>query len=69
MSRFGDALVVVWVCDVLVGVDCQADVIVWDYEKKERYATFKLHKVKVEALAFSPSDLFLVTLGGRDDNR
>jgi WD40 repeat protein len=42
---------------------------VWDYEKKERYATFKLHKVKVEAVAFSPGEHFLVSLGGRDDNR
>jgi WD40 repeat protein len=45
-----------------------ADIIVWDYEKKERYATFKLHKVKVEAVAFSPGEHFLVSLGGRDDN-
>lgn len=42
----------------------KADVIVWDFKKKEPYATFTLHKVKVEALAFSPSDKYLVTLGG-----
>ena len=42
----------------------KADVIVWDYEAKAPYATFTLHKVKVEALAFSPSDKYLVTLGG-----
>lgn len=46
----------------------KADVIVWDYEAKAPYATFTLHKVKVEALAFSPSDKYLVTLGGRDDS-
>ena len=44
----------------------KADVIVWDFEAKEPYATFTLHKVKVEALAFSPSDKYLVTLGGLD---
>ncbi|XP_063681556.1 cilia- and flagella-associated protein 52-like [Bolinopsis microptera] len=46
----------------------KADVIVWDFEAKAPYATFTLHKVKVEALAFSPSDKYLVTLGGRDDS-
>jgi len=45
----------------------QADIIVWDYERKEAYAKFSLHKVKVESLAFSPNDLYLVTLGGQDD--
>ena len=42
-----------------------ADVIVWDFKEKVAYATFTLHKVKVEALAFSPNDLYLVTLGGK----
>jgi WD40 repeat protein len=52
----------------LYHLELTADIIVWDYEKKERYATFKLHKVKVEAVAFSPGEHFLVSLGGRDDN-
>ena len=47
----------------------KADVIVWDFEAKEPYATFTLHKVKVEALAFSPSDKYLVTLGGKNSSR
>ena len=47
----------------------KADVIVWDFEKKAPYATFTLHKVKVEALAFSPSDKYLVTLGGKHSLR
>ena len=46
-----------------------ADVIVWDFAAKKAHTTFTLHKVKVEALAFSPSDKYLVTLGGRDDSR
>ncbi|KAJ7390186.1 Cilia- and flagella-associated protein 52 [Desmophyllum pertusum] len=46
----------------------QADVIVWDFEKGTiRHTLDPLHKVKVEALAFSPNDLYLVSLGGQDD--
>ena len=43
--------------------------IVWSFAEKQLYARFVLHKVKVEALAFSPSDRFLATLGGQDDGR
>ncbi|KAM4663854.1 cilia- and flagella-associated protein 52 [Discoglossus pictus] len=45
----------------------KADIILWDYAKKEACAKLTLHKVKVEALAFSPNDLYLVSLGGQDD--
>lgn len=56
-----------------------AIVIVWDFEKAiasgniyegphERVYTLELHKVKVQAVAFSPSGEFLTTLGGQDDN-
>ena len=45
----------------------KADIIVWDYEKKELYCRLTLHKVKVEALAFSPNDKYVVSLGGQDD--
>ena len=41
--------------------------IVWDYEVKQLLYRLTLHKVKVQALAFSPNDKFLVTLGGHDD--
>ncbi len=47
----------------------KADVIVWDFERKTLYQKLTLHKVKVQALAFSPNDKFLVTLGGEDDGR
>ncbi len=47
----------------------KADVIVWDFKRRAAYKTFTLHKVKVQALAFSPNDKFLVTLGGEDDGR
>lgn len=43
--------------------------IVWKFDAKELYCRFVLHKVKVQALAFSPSDRFLATLGGLDDGR
>ena len=47
----------------------KADIIVWDYETCSKYCLLTLHKVKVEALAFSPNDKYLVSLGGQDDNR
>ena len=46
----------------------KADIIVWDYETCSKYCLLTLHKVKVEALAFSPNDKYLVSLGGQDDN-
>ncbi|KAJ8363474.1 hypothetical protein SKAU_G00123050 [Synaphobranchus kaupii] len=45
----------------------KADIIIWDYSKREIYARMQLHKAKVEALAFSPNDKYLVSLGGQDD--
>ena len=47
----------------------KADVIVWDFAQRSLYCRLTLHKVKVQALAFSPTDKFLATLGGQDDNR
>lgn len=45
----------------------KADIILWEFEPRSIYAIFKLHMVKVQAMAFSPSDLYLATLGGADD--
>ena len=45
----------------------QADVIIWDFEKRCIHGRLSLHKVKVEAVAFSPNDKYVVTLGGEDD--
>ncbi|XP_029456180.1 cilia- and flagella-associated protein 52 [Rhinatrema bivittatum] len=45
----------------------KADINLWDYAKKELLATLTIHKVKVEALTFSPNDLYLLSLGGLDD--
>lgn len=46
----------------------QADIIIWDFEKRTLLYRFTLHKVKVQALAFSPNSLYLASLGGEDDN-
>ena len=47
----------------------KADVIVWDFSERSLYCRFSLHKVHVQAVAFSPNDKYLATLGGLDDNR
>lgn len=53
----------------LCRTDLQADVIVWDFESLHQLCKLTLHRVKVQSLAFSPSDKYLVTLGGGDDGR
>lgn len=49
----------------------KADVIVWQFkDSNERiYCRLTLHRVKIQAVTFSPSDKYLATLGGSDDNR
>ncbi|CAL8081753.1 unnamed protein product [Calicophoron daubneyi] len=45
----------------------KAPIIVWKYDTLEKYAEFVLHKVKVQAVSFSPNSKFLASLGGQDD--
>ncbi|KAG7486120.1 cilia-and flagella-associated protein 52 [Solea senegalensis] len=45
----------------------KAMIIIWDYAQQTIYAQLLLHKAKVEALAFSPNDKYVVSLGGQDD--
>lgn len=45
-----------------------ADIIIWDLEKRQLVHRMGLHKVKVQALAFSPDEQYLASLGGQDDN-
>ncbi|XP_019717622.1 cilia- and flagella-associated protein 52 [Hippocampus comes] len=49
--------------------DFEAEIIVWEYTKRCIYTRFVIHESKVEALAFSPNDKYLVSLGGQDDGR
>lgn len=46
-----------------------AQVIVWNLETYEIVHKLVLHKGKVQDVAFSPNELYLATLGGRDDNK
>jgi WD40 repeat protein len=46
----------------------QADVIVWDMDTLEIVHRLRLHKVRVEGVAFSCNDKWLATIGGEDDN-
>lgn len=45
----------------------RAPIIIWDYERRALLHKMTLHKVKVQSLAFSPSDCYLATCGGQDD--
>ncbi|XP_033117800.1 cilia- and flagella-associated protein 52-like [Anneissia japonica] len=45
----------------------KADLIIWNYETKDIYCRLSLHKVKVQSLAFSPNEKYLLSLGGQDD--
>ncbi|XP_028157858.1 cilia- and flagella-associated protein 52 [Ostrinia furnacalis] len=40
---------------------------VWDFKKKSLLGSHELHKVRVEAIAFSSDERYMISLGGRDD--
>ncbi|XP_018568693.1 cilia- and flagella-associated protein 52 [Anoplophora glabripennis] len=44
----------------------KARVIIWDFEKQELLAQHEHHKVRVEAVAFSKDEHYVISLGGRD---
>ncbi|XP_049900646.1 cilia- and flagella-associated protein 52 [Epinephelus moara] len=46
----------------------KAMVIIWDYAQRTVYAELVVHMAQVKALAFSPNDKYLVSLGGQDDD-
>jgi WD40 repeat protein len=45
-----------------------ADVIIWSFEERMEVHRLSLHKVAVQSLCFSPTEAYLATLGGQDDN-
>lgn len=45
----------------------KAATIVWDYKSQKPLYKLELHKVNIQALVFSPNDLYLASLGGCDD--
>ncbi|KAF8281271.1 Component of motile flagella 15 [Trypanosoma cruzi] len=45
----------------------QADVCIFDYDERRMVHRMLLHKVKVQALAFSKDERYLVSIGGVDD--
>jgi len=45
----------------------KASIILWDYATKRVITKWDLHKVKVQALAFSKSGKYVISLGGQDD--
>eukprot|EP01015_Nassula_variabilis_P029619 TRINITY_DN6378_c0_g1_i5.p1 TRINITY_DN6378_c0_g1~~TRINITY_DN6378_c0_g1_i5.p1 ORF type:complete len:563 (-),score=111.82 TRINITY_DN6378_c0_g1_i5:24-1712(-) len=45
----------------------QAEVILWDFEERSLLYRLKMHKVLVQSLCFSASELYLATQGGQDD--
>jgi len=45
-----------------------ADIIIWDLQTRTLLHRMSLHKVKVQALAFSHDEQFLASIGGQDDN-
>ena len=55
--------------NIFVTLFLQAGINIWDFEEGSRLNTLVLHKVTVQALAFSPNEKFLVSLGGRDDGK
>ncbi|KFM58842.1 WD repeat-containing protein 16, partial [Stegodyphus mimosarum] len=44
----------------------KADVIIWNFQEKKIYGTHSLHRVKVEAVAFSCDSKYVISLGGQD---
>ncbi|CAG4950295.1 unnamed protein product [Parnassius apollo] len=40
---------------------------IWDFKRRVVIGSHELHKVRVEALAFSSDERYMISLGGRDD--
>ncbi|GFS76296.1 cilia- and flagella-associated protein 52 [Trichonephila clavipes] len=44
----------------------KADVIIWNFQEKRIYGSHSIHRVKVEAVAFTCDSKYVVSLGGQD---
>ncbi|GBM29807.1 Cilia- and flagella-associated protein 52 [Araneus ventricosus] len=44
----------------------KADVIVWNFQEQKIYGSHSIHRVKVEAVAFTCDSKYVVSLGGQD---
>ena len=47
-------------------IDQESMIILWDFEKLEKLAEWKMHKDSVKCLSFSKTDKYLASLGGDD---
>ncbi|CAL1537213.1 unnamed protein product [Lymnaea stagnalis] len=50
-----------------ISQECKAPIILWDWCSRQKIMDYALHKTKVEALAFTCSCKYFVSLGGQDD--
>lgn len=46
-----------------------ASVWIWDLESRKVIHKLNLYKTKIQAISFSPSNKYIATLGGEDDNK
>ena len=47
----------------------QAEIILWDFFRRQQLNRFKLHKVRIQCLDFSATENYLASVGGKDDQQ
>ena len=47
----------------------QADIVLWDFFRRQQLNRFRLHKVLVQDLDFSATENYLASVGGKDDQQ
>jgi WD40 repeat protein len=45
----------------------QAEIVLWDFYRKEQLHRFRLHKVLIQSIHFSYDEQYLASIGGKDD--
>lgn len=43
--------------------------IIWNFQEKKKYGSHNIHRVKVEAVAFTCDSKYVISLGGQDCGR